>query len=237
MKVGCLVPRRAQILRPADRGPFAVIDLRKAKVLRWSTSGVVPVHASELHPPRRPVGSVRALLKPTPRPARRRQLHDRRQAGSLGQVAVPAARRRAVGAVIELAAGTTRASGARCSIPAHLSEVFVPYMDPDEGWYWRTYMDSGEYGFGNLSSPLRAGVDCPDYATFLPAPCRRTTANRSRSPMPSACSSAALGDPAWRHFEIFNGPPRAGLGSSWWSAGLPDRQLRLSNGLCVQRPA
>ena len=44
-------------------------------------------------------------------------------------------------------------------------------MDPSEGIYWRTYMDSGEYGFGLFLSPLVAGVDCPmiAYATFLPA--------------------------------------------------------------------
>ena len=42
-------------------------------------------------------------------------------------------------------------------------------MDPTEGWYWRTYMDSGEYGFGIFLSPLTPGVDCPAYATFLPA--------------------------------------------------------------------
>lgn len=49
----------------------------------------------------------------------------------------------------------------------HLSEVFVPYMDPDQNWYFRTYMDSGEYGFGVLMSPLMRGVDCPKDATYM----------------------------------------------------------------------
>ncbi len=89
----------------------------------------------------------------------------------------------------------------------HLSEVFVPYMDPTEGWYWRTYMDSGEYGFGLFLSPLRAGIDCPDYATFLPA----TIADDKGSPLviPDAICvfERNVGDPAWRHFEVFAQTP------------------------------
>ncbi|MBL6432601.1 MAG: tyramine oxidase, partial [Alphaproteobacteria bacterium] len=86
---------------------------------------------------------------------------------------------------------------------AHLSEVFVPYMDPDDGWYWRTYMDSGEYGFGIFLTPLRAGVDCPAYATYLPAVVHQDDGSPLSIPDAICIFERNIGDPAWRHFEIF----------------------------------
>jgi primary-amine oxidase len=89
----------------------------------------------------------------------------------------------------------------------HLSEVFVPYMDATEGWYWRTYMDSGEYGFGLFLTPLRAGVDCPAYATFLPAMIADDAGMPLEIPDAICIFERNIGDPAWRHFEIFAQTP------------------------------
>ncbi len=86
---------------------------------------------------------------------------------------------------------------------AHLSEVFVPYMDPSEGWYWRTYMDSGEYGFGQFLTPLTRGIDCPEFATFLPAAAADDLGNPVEIPDAVCIFERNIGDPAWRHFEIF----------------------------------
>ncbi|KAK2664781.1 hypothetical protein Ddye_003355 [Dipteronia dyeriana] len=41
------------------------------------------------------------------------------------------------------------------------SELFVPYMDPDENWYFKTYMDAGEYGLGVTALPLLPLNDSP----------------------------------------------------------------------------
>ena len=95
------------------------------------------------------------------------------------------------------------ADGRQVLYQAHLSEVFVPYMDPDEGWYWRTYMDSGEYGFGIFLSPLRAGVDCPTHATFLPAVVHADDGTPLQIPDAVCIFERNVGDPAWRHFEVF----------------------------------
>jgi primary-amine oxidase len=40
-------------------------------------------------------------------------------------------------------------------------------MDPEANWYFRTYMDSGEYGFGVLMSSLKRGVVCPSDASLM----------------------------------------------------------------------
>jgi primary-amine oxidase len=92
---------------------------------------------------------------------------------------------------------------------AHLSEVFVPYMDPSEGWYWRTYMDSGEYGFGLFLTPLTRGVDCPAYASFLPALIADDAGAPLKIPDAICVFERDIGDPAWRHFEVFAQTPEA----------------------------
>ena len=51
-----------------------------------------------------------------------------------------------------------------------LSEMYVPYQDPEETWNSHVFLDAGEYfmdtGLG-IIKPLVAGIDCPDYATFF----------------------------------------------------------------------
>ena len=68
-----------------------------------------------------------------------------------------------VGSIISLA----EFNGQSVAYQVSPNEMFVPYMDSNPGWYYRSYMDIGEYGFGLLSSPLEKGTDVPAYATLL----------------------------------------------------------------------
>lgn len=64
-------------------------------------------------------------------------------------------------------------------------------------------MDSGEYGFGIFLSPLRPGIDCPAHAAYLPAVVRQDDGLPLTIPDAMCIFERNIGDPAWRHYEIF----------------------------------
>src|SRR3978361_561632 len=109
------------------------------------------------------------------------------------------------GTVISLARWADGGKERSVLYQGYMSEMFVPYMDADYGWYSRTYFDMGEYGLGLLASPLKAGLDCPAYATFI----NNTVNDYKGEPEPRPNSVCIFerntSDPAWRHFEFVNG--------------------------------
>ncbi|KAH6771850.1 Copper amine oxidase family protein [Perilla frutescens var. hirtella] len=82
------------------------------------------------------------------------------------------------------------------------SELFVPYMDPEEAWYFKTYMDAGEYGFGLQALALEPLNDCPRNAEYMDAVFAASDGTPFvRSSMVCIFERYA-GDAVWRHTEI-----------------------------------
>ncbi len=86
----------------------------------------------------------------------------------------------------------------------HVSEIFVPYMDPTESWAFRTYLDAGEFGVGTLASPLLPGVDCPASARYIESNHLTPTARIQTRPRSICVFSEPLRGPMWRHYEALN---------------------------------
>lgn len=209
MKVPCYVnPEGSNFYARPVEGLYAVVDLKAREVMRVIDEGVVTV-------PEDPWGYTDAELekrlgelRPRGNPARLAQpgganfeIDGSRIAWDMWRFRYRVDKR--PGVVLSRIEANDGDAWRSVLYQAHLSEVFVPYMDPSEGWYWRTYMDSGEYGFGIFMSPLRAGVDCPAYATFLPAVVHTDAGDPLEIPDAICVFERSIGDPAWRHFEIF----------------------------------
>jgi len=92
-----------------------------------------------------------------------------------------------------------------------LAEIFVPYQDPDQNWFYRTYMDAGEFGFGLLSSPLKPGLDAPQNTRLFDAVVAAAIPDPTVPVVPLPLEGVVgvfervTGNPAWRHFELFAG--------------------------------
>lgn len=181
--------------RPIE-GLYAVVDLDAGKVIRLVDAGIVPVaHGSGDF-----VGAdAAAPIAPSPHVAlegdavrwKNWSFHFRLDPR--------------VGPILSLVRFRDGQLDRMVLYRGSLSEMFVPYMDTDPAWSWRSYMDAGEWGIGMLASPLVAGIDCPSNARFIDA----TLADRTGMPVPLKSRMCLFerdtGAPLWRHAEPVNG--------------------------------
>jgi primary-amine oxidase len=79
-----------------------------------------------------------------------------------------------------------------------LSEMFVPYMDPSEGWYAKSFFDAGEFADG-FSSSLETGQDCPDNAVYFEQIYANIKGTPALRPRAACLFEQSAGEIAWRH--------------------------------------
>ena len=200
LKVTCFDRSSSQInlwARPIE-GLYAIIDLDEKKVIRLIDTGAVPVSrdthefAQEASP-----ASPESAAEPN-------FILDGNQM-SWHNWSFHYRLDRRVGLILSLLRFADQGRQRMVLYRGSVAEMFVPYMDPDGGWSFRTYMDVGEYGFGVQSSPLTRGIDCPARAVFIDA----TLPDDRGDPVVGKsriCLFERFADaPLWRHAEAFNG--------------------------------
>lgn len=84
----------------------------------------------------------------------------------------------------------------------NLGGMVVPYGDPELGWYFKSYLDSGEYGMGTLTSPIHVGKDAPNNAVILDAVIADFKGQPQTIPKAIAIFERYAG-PEYKHKEIF----------------------------------
>lgn len=189
--------------RPIE-GLTVYIDLHEKKVFRVVDTGPVPVPAGpvDYHP--EAVGRIRDPLAPL-RIEQPLGPAFRREGGEVSwdrwRFHVRVEPR--LGAVISQVRYVDGERARSVLYQGSFSEMFVPYMDPAEGWYWRTFFDGGEFGhsLGLASRSLQRGTDCPENAAWLDIVLPNERGLPQRQPDVACLFEQAGGGVAWRHRE------------------------------------
>ena len=107
-----------------------------------------------------------------------------------------------------------------------MSEMFVPYHDPDTHWFYRAYFDMGEYGLGALSTELK-GSDCPSHARYQNVTLHDYLGEPMQAENRICIFEHDPGHPMWRHHEpLYDGVP-----------GMDNHQSRSATELVVRMVA
>jgi len=76
----------------------------------------------------------------------------------------------------------------------------VPYQDPSDEFYFKTFFDAGEFGFGLSTVSLIPNRDCPPNAEFIDT----YTHSAEGAPIPlknAVCVFEQYNNIMWRHTE------------------------------------
>jgi primary-amine oxidase len=207
LKVGCFDTSRSTnnvFGWPIER-LYALVDLREKQVLQVVDQGIVPVSRAEMNFTEAAVQSLRPAQSPTLQ-AQPKGANFKLSGGEVawGNWRFHVRMESRQGPVISLARWVDGGRERSVLYQGYMSEMFVPYMDSDYGWYSRTYFDMGEYGLGLLASPLKPGIDCPAHATYLSTTINDEKGEPQERPGTLCIFERNTGDPVWRHYEIAN---------------------------------
>jgi primary-amine oxidase len=181
-------------------GLTAVVDLNARQVLRIVDEGVIPVAKAIADYDAASIGPVREVRSPIRidqplGPGFR--LHGHVVEWQKWRFHVRSDQR--VGAIVSTVTYSDGTRSRQILYEGHLSEMFVPYMDPSFEWRRRTYFDVGEYNAGGLTKPLVRGADCPENAVYVDGLVSGDDGRPRPVPDLICLFEREAGDVAWRH--------------------------------------